>query len=413
MKLLKIAVIVNAFPKLSETFIVNQITSLIDKGHEVKIFAQSKGDLLKVHNNIGDYALLEKTVYKQKPPKNKIKRVWVFFKLLTNNLWQVNWKLLFKSLNFFKYGRSAISLRVFFERKFYILNKDFDLVHVHFAMNGIDVANCKAEGFLNNIKIIVSFHGFDINPSKIDYYQTYYKVLFEQTDQFTVNTIYTKELLYSVNAVLKNVTIIPESLDVNIFKKRGIQSIKDNVFRIVYCGRLVSFKGGNLLPQIIKELLNRNIKNIHLHIIGDGVLRETIKAEIERRKLQSVITMEGALTQVEIKNIFEISNVFLLPGVYDKTDGRAENQGLVIQEAQAMELPVVVSDVGGMKYGMIPDITGIVVKENDIDGFADAIETIYKYPIKAKNMGKEGRRFVEENYSSEILVEKLISIYLK
>ena len=59
MKPLKIAVIVNVFPKLSETFIVNQITSLIDKGHEVKIFAQSKGDVLKVHKNIRDYDLLK------------------------------------------------------------------------------------------------------------------------------------------------------------------------------------------------------------------------------------------------------------------------------------------------------------------------------------------------------------------
>lgn len=412
MKPLKIAVIVNVFPKLSETFIVNQITSLIDKGHEVKIFAQSRGDVLKVHKNIRDYDLLKKTIYKQKPSKNRIKRVLVFFKLLTNNLWQVNWKLLFKSLNYFKYGRRAINLKVFFERKFYILNKDFDLVHVHFAMNGIDVANYKAEGFLNNIKIIVSFHGFDINPSKIDYYQTYYKILFEQTYQFTVNTIYTKELLYSVNPVLENVTIIPESLDVKMFKKGEMNAVRDNVFRIVYCGRLVPFKGGNLLPLIMEELLSRNMDNIHLHIIGDGVLRQNIKAEIETRKLQRVITMEGALTQKEIKNIFENSNVFLLPGVYDKKDGRAENQGLVIQEAQAMELPVVVSDVGGMKYGMIPDFTGFVVKENDIAGFADAIESIYKDSLKAINMGKKGRKFVKENYSSEVLVDKLVSIYL-
>ena len=84
------------------------------------------------------------------------------------------------------------------------------------------------------------------------------------------------------------------------------------------------------------------------------------------------------------------SDLFVFPGIHDK-HGRAETQGLVLQEAQAMELPVIVSDVGGMKYGMINDITGFVVEEKNIAGFVDKIELLIADKELRKEMGKQGR----------------------
>lgn len=413
MKPLNIGIIIGPFPTLSETFIVNQITALIDEGHNVKLFSSRKRDATVVHNNIIEYNLFEKVMFKEKPSANKGKRLLRFFKLIFQHATTINWSLLFKSLNFFKYGKRALNLEVFFERKFFILNKRFDVVHVHFASRAIYIAAYKAEGFIKNAKLVVSFHGYDINPSKIEFYKSYYKTMFEQTDYFTVNTVYTKELLLQANPNLTNVFILPESLDTDLFKRNNEQYRPDQHFKIVYCGRLVPFKGGVLLPKIIQELSTRGFNNIRLKIIGDGELRKPIEEEIEKLNLKDSIELVGAITQDEIIEIFNNSNMFLLPGVYDKTDGRAENQGLVIQEAQAMELPVVVSDVGGMKYGLIPNKTGFLVAENDINGFADCIEKLIKDPHKAKEMGKLGRKYVEENYQSKNLVEDLVSIYLK
>ncbi|WP_410004678.1 glycosyltransferase [Aequorivita nionensis] len=413
MKPLNIAIVVGSFPTVSETFIVNQIISLIDKGHNVKIYSYAKGDLQKNHKNVLTYNLLDNVVYKEKPPVAKFKRLFNFLKLIIKNLFQLNWDLLLKSINFSHYGKKAVTLNLFYERKFFILNKKFDVVHVHFATNAVDIATYKSEGFLKNSKLIVSFHGYDINPSKTDFYQTFYKRLFKETDQITVNTIYTKEILLETNSNLTNVSLLPVGLDASLFKKKKGQHPFDENFKIVYCGRLVPFKGVLLLPRIIKELIKRGINNFNLKIIGDGELKNQLEDEIERLNLKNVIELVGAMTQEEIISVLNISDMFLLPGIYNKTDGRGENQGLVIQEAQAMELPVIVSDVGGMKYGMIPNITGFVVKENDIEGFADCIETLIKDPQKAKKMGKEGRRYIEENYNSKDLVDRLISIYLK
>ena len=181
----------------------------------------------------------------------------------------------------------------------------------------------------------------------------------------------------------------------------------------MFCGRLIKLKGADLAVNILNELINRGNKNIFLEIIGEGELRGEIKKSIKIKGLESFIHLKGKQTQEEIINSFESADLFLLPGIKDPIDGRCEAQGLVIQEAQAMELPVIVSDVGGMKYGLIPNKTGYVVKENDINGFADSIESLINDPQKAENMGKEGRKFVKDNYDSSILVDKLLAIYHK
>src|SRR3989304_9236520 len=62
---MKIVYLVGSFPKLSETFILNQITGLIDRGHEVEIVAYHNPKEEKVHADVIKYGLLEKTHYIQ------------------------------------------------------------------------------------------------------------------------------------------------------------------------------------------------------------------------------------------------------------------------------------------------------------------------------------------------------------
>jgi len=405
---MKITIVVGSFPTVSETFIVNQIVSLIDKGHRVEIFSYVKSDLDKVHNIIKKYDLLNLVTYKSVIPQNKLKRLLKGIGWLFINFFKLDWFLVVKSLNFFTYGKKALNFELFYEAKWFLFKEKPAIIHVHFGVHAVPIANLKAKGFLSKSKLVVSFHGFDINPSKIEFYKEHYKTLFNQVDSITVNTIYTKNILLKVNSELNNIHLLPVGLDIDLFK--NLNRKRSKKFKIVYCGRLVPFKGSLLLPKILNELKRRGYKNIHLTIIGEGTLKQKLIEEIAKYKISKSIDLLGAVKQQEIVKIFSSSNVFLLPGVYEK-DGRAENQGLVIQEAQAMQLPVVVSDVGGMKYGLIPNETGFVVKENDISGFADALEFLMNNPEKAKIMGKKGREFVAENYDAKILVQNLIEIY--
>ena len=82
---MKIAFIVGGFPTLSETFILNQITGLLDLGYDVEIFAQTNPKEKKVHSDIERYHLMERVHYFIMP-SNKIKRILKAIYLIIKNL---------------------------------------------------------------------------------------------------------------------------------------------------------------------------------------------------------------------------------------------------------------------------------------------------------------------------------------
>lgn len=408
---MRITIVVGAFPIISETFIVNQIKALIDEGYSVKIYALRKGDTSKTHKVIQDYKLLNKVTYKPSFPKNKIKRISFFFNFIFWNLFLIDWRLLVKSVNIFKYGKKALNLKLFYECQWLMYETKPDIIHVHFGVNAVSIAEFKKKGFLGGSKFIVSFHGYDMNPSKIDYYKIHYKTLFKQLDRITVNTIYLKNILLKVNPTIENIDILPVGLDTKLFQKRIEKNKSTKSFTIVFCGRLIKLKGADKAILIIQELLKRGFENINLEIIGEGELKNKLEELILENDLERFVFLKGKQSQEEIINLFDNANAFLLPGIKDPVDGRCEAQGLVIQEAQAMELPVIISDVGGMKYGVLAKESGFIIKENDISGFADAIQNLIENPTMAKFMGEKGKEFVKQNYDSKKLVKRLVSIY--
>ena len=71
---MKIAFIVGKFPMLSQTFILNQITGLIDRGHEVDIYAGQPIETPKMHPDVENYGLLERTYYQPRVPRSRVFR---------------------------------------------------------------------------------------------------------------------------------------------------------------------------------------------------------------------------------------------------------------------------------------------------------------------------------------------------
>lgn len=397
---LKLAVVVSSFPTLSETFIVNQLIYLLNNGHDVTLLAYNKGDFSIIHQSIKDYNLLNKCLYYKYPSKRRIKRYFQIFKLLYKSK-NVNWLLLFKVL---KKPREIFSLKLTFKSQWFLTNK-FDLIHVHFALNAREIAFLKENNIIN-IPYFVSFHGFDIQPKLIEKYKIDYAAILSSAYKFIVNTKYTEGLVKQLDKN-REIIVLPVSLDTNKFQK--IENIKEgSVFKILFCGRLINLKGPDLAVDILNDLVNiKGYTNIELIIIGAGIYREKVDEVIYKYKLNSKVKLLGELTQEEILVQMSTSDIFLLPGIHEPITERAETQGLVIQEAQSMKLPVIVSDVGGMKYGLINNETGFVIKEKDIKAFSDKIELLYHNNDLKVKMGEKARQFVVENYDINILGAKL------
>lgn len=403
---MRIAIVLHTFPVVSETFIVNQICSLIDNNHEVTIFALYKGNKTIIHKKITSYKLLDKVIYYNSIPANKVNRLGLGLKLFFKKGGSLS-KLL-TTLNIFKRGFRVLNLEHFYRAQWFLKKNKFDIIHCHFAQLGLFIAKLKEDDLLNNEKLITTFHGVDIAPEKINKYQENYQVLFKHMNVCTYNSEYSLQILKKINSNYIAYKFLPVGLDTNLFKPQRHKT-DDEKINILFCGRLVPFKGPDVAIKIVQELLKRSFK-IHLNIIGSGEMIDSLKQTIKENNLEHYITLKGSLSQEQIIDVMNQSDLFLLPGIVDNK-GRAENQGLVIQEAQSMELPVVVSDAGGMKYGLVDTVTGFVVKSKSIKLFAEKIGLLIEDKQLRIKMGKAGRNHVVKTYDNQVLYQKLISYY--
>lgn len=411
MSIKHIAFVVKYFPLVSETFIVNQINGLQDAGYKVSLYAYNQVDRTVIHESLKKYDLLNKVHYFVKAPINKLSRFISFIEWVLHHFFKINWYLLFKCLNVFKYGKDAYTLKLFYEAQWFLIPYNFELIHAHFGMNGNRIAYLKACGILpDKVKLVTTFHGYDLVPNKLKDYKIEYKYLFEEATAFTVNTPYLENQLKQVNSYHKPIYVLAVGLDTNFFKRKTFKH-DATFFDLVFCGKLIGLKGPDLAIEIIAKLHEFGYQKVRLHLIGEGNLRHQLEKQVEMSKLMKNVIFYGSLSQDDIKECFEKSDAFILPGRYETETGRAETQGLVIQEAQAMKLPVIVSDVGGMKYGVLPDESGFIIEEENVDGAVKAIEKLILNPKLKIEMGKAGRLLVEENYDTKILVKKLQDIY--
>jgi len=405
----KIAFILSSFPELSETFIVNQIVGLIKSGHQVHIYSLPHNGITQVHESVTEYNLISKTTYKPAVPNNKLMRAIKAVTLILINLRDL--KYLLRALNFLKFGKKAIDLSAFYEIIPFLKVKKFDIIHCHFGPNGNRALFARKIGLLKG-KLITTFHGSDTNLNYMNVESDVYDELFNDCALITVNSGYTLNKIVSLGCPEEKIVKLPMGVNTKRFKRKIIRTNPD-VVNIITVSRLIELKGIEYAIKAVAKIINEHqYDNIAYHIIGDGKLYNDLDTLIKKLNVEKHIKLLGAKTQEEIIKLYDKADIFVLSGIIDN-DGRCEAQGLVIQEAQSMELPVVVSNVGGIAEGMIDGETGYLVPEKNIEILSEKIKYLIDHPETRIKMGQNGRKFVVGNYNTNALNKKLIDIYEK
>ena len=164
------------------------------------------------------------------------------------------------------------------------------------------------------------------------------------------------------------------------------------------------------MVEIFRRLFDK-YHDLELVMIGDGEKREEIEDKIKADGLADSVFLKGALSQDQIIDELKIADIYVYPGLFDPIFKAGDTQGLVVQEAQALELPVVCSDIGGIKYGMVDGETGFLVEEGDVDGFVEKIQLLIDQPDLRLKMGKAGREYVKKHFDSKVIGDQLMSVY--
>ncbi|MCJ8164008.1 glycosyltransferase [Pontibacter sp. E15-1] len=410
---LRIAYCVSHFPYQSETYLLNQLKELLEEGHEVTIFSIGQFDTYPKHAVIEKYKLLERTIYRPPIPKGRFKRLAVAFKLLLQNIPHA--KHLLRTLNVARYGTYALNLQFFYDAIPFLRKKEFDIVHCQFGPNGIKALNFREIGLLNGA-LITSFHGFDINEKEFLSWPEHYsrKGLYRDLNQachiFTVSSRFSRHTAASLGIAAGKIEVLPAGLDTQKFRRREQGTRKNSSpFILLTVARLVDVKGIAYGIRAVSTLV-QEFPNLLYHVIGEGEKRAELEELINSLNLQNHICLHGAATQEEVLEHYQMADVFVLTGV-EAADGEVETQGLVVQEAQSMELPVVVTDAGGTAEGVLEGITGFVVPQKDVTAIVEKIRYLLENPEERNRLGKAGRAFVVEQYDAKVQHRRLMELY--
>jgi colanic acid/amylovoran biosynthesis glycosyltransferase len=408
---MKVAFIVNQFPMLSETFILNQATGLIDLGHEVDIYTTYSADLAnatKMHPAVETYRLLDRTTYAQTPPTNRIWRTLLGFWLLITNFHKAPLALL-RSLNGFKYGWQATSLKLVYAVVPLLGKGPYDIIHCQFSTLTFIGAIVRPSIGTSKAKLVVSCRGHDISAYMQEVDESIHKQLFAVGDVFLPNCDFFKHRLLKLGCPEKKIVVLRSGIDCDRFPFTPRFPPADAPTRIVTSGRLTEKKGVDYGIRAIANLVQAN-RPVEYLIVGDGPLRKSLEQLINTLNLNTIVKLVGWMQQQELIEVLDRSHIFLAPNVTAK-DGNQDAPVNTIKEALAMGLPVVSTWHGGIPEVVEDGVSGFLVAERDAEALAEKLQYLIDHSEIWHDMGRAGRDYVESCYDSKTLNTELARIY--
>jgi len=411
---MKIAFIITHFPVLSETFILNQITGLIDRGHHVNIFCIGPYPDPIHHSDVETYNLLDRTFYygnaSKRLPANKflriIKAMGIFFAHLNKKPLS-----LLKALNVFKFGRQASSLGIFYLTVPFLENNlhEYDIAHCHYASNGDLAALLKYLGVFNG-KIVTTLHG-EAGYTGEKRFKKGYKRLFDAGDLFLPMSNKERQTLISLGCDPRKIVIHRMGVDIGKFAFSPSGQGHNKKIRLLTVARLLEKKGIEYGIRTVAKVAKK-YPDIEYKIGGDGPLTKNLQDLINQLGINEKVKILGFQLQEEIVELFNYADVFLAPSVTSK-DGDIEGIPVVIMEAMARGLPVLSTYHAGIPELVQHGISGFLVPERDPDALAEKLEYLIENQNLWAKMGRAGRDFIERHHDIDKLNDQLVCMFQK
>ena len=173
--------------------------------------------------------------------------------------------------------------------------------------------------------------------------------------------------------------------------------------KIVFVGRLAKQKDPLLLLRAFNDLPSELRNKAQVSIVGEGSKRKELEKFIKENRLEEKVRLLGGLPREKVFEILKKSDIFVLTSNW-------EGFPRSILEAMSYGLPVIASDVGGVKEA-IDESCGILVKRRDKEGIKNALEKLLKNPPLIEKMGKRAKEKAKKEFSLDKMLEKTEKIY--
>ncbi len=274
---------------------------------------------------------------------------------------------------------------------------DPDIVHVHC----IDESIANLFWYWGMKNLFVSPWGSDV----IDDYPAgiktsfYRRFLFRQAKVITATSHFLADVTRHYTD--KEVHVVPFGVDCQVFRPTE----RINMTLAVTLGFVKHLKekyGPEYLIQAMRLVVDRHPQT-RLLMAGSGELHSQLEELTGQLGLTRNISFLGAIEHQQVPELLRNMDIFVMPSI-------REEFGVAAVEAQAMEIPVVATNVGGIPEVVLNGKTGILVEPGSSEQLAQAILTLIENPVLRRQMGERGRRHVLANYRWEdnaALMERL------
>jgi glycosyltransferase involved in cell wall biosynthesis len=186
------------------------------------------------------------------------------------------------------------------------------------------------------------------------------------------------------------VAVIHCGVDPAAFHPR--HDVRDGPLRIVAVGTLHEVKGQAHLIDACRRLVERDVE-FTCRIVGSGPDRDKLAARIDTLGLGERVTLAGQMTSDAVADELAAADVLVAPSVPTR-GGKREGIPVVLMEAMATGLPVVASRLSGIPELVTDGVDGLLVPPGDAEAIADALERLASEPGLRRTLGAAGRETI-------------------
>jgi N-acetyl-alpha-D-glucosaminyl L-malate synthase BshA len=283
-----------------------------------------------------------------------------------------------------------------------------DLLHVHYAIPHSISAILARESIKEKryVPVITTLHGTDITLVGADRsYLPITRYALQQSDGVTAVSRFLKKATIETFDY-DDIEVIPNFICPQHYRRTPDAPLHDELAAngeklLVHVSNFRSVKRPADCIDIVAKAREAG-ENVRLVMVGDGPERSAAAYRAEQRGMNGNVIFVGK--QANISDYLGVADIFLLPS-------ELESFGLAALEAQACELPVIATRIGGIPEVVADGESGYLSEIGDVDKMAaDTIKLLRDEDMRHA-FGKRGRELAVERYSTEQIIPQYIAFY--
>jgi len=201
----------------------------------------------------------------------------------------------------------------------------------------------------------------------------------------------------------KMIKVVPGCVNTEMFKPWFNRERQNKPLTVLYVGGLRITKGLDILIRSMSFIV-RELDDVKLLIAGEGPMKSYLLKLVNDLKLRANVSFLGHVPRHTLPSLYNKADVFCLPSFY-------ESFGFVVLEAMSCGLPVVASNVGGIRDIVRNGVDGFLVTPGDIDELSEALIRLLLNAELRRRMGSSARGRVVSDFSPEVVARKTVEVY--